>query len=92
MVCCVVLLLVCCVFVLCLYLSLQDYTHFHLDTNLTKVDVTANITTFNLALLGVLANLHGTVSPGLAPFADVLMQAISTYVGVCSCLCMHVWM
>ena len=58
--------------------AVQDYTHFHLDTNLTKVDVTANITTFNLALLGVLANLHGTVAPEYRPFVDVLLQAIST--------------
>ena len=55
----------------------QDYTHFHLDPNLTTVDVSANITTFNLALLGVLANLHGNVSPEYRPFVDVLMQAIS---------------
>lgn len=58
--------------------AVQDYTHFHLDTNLTKVDVNANITTFNLALLGVLANLHGNVSPEYRPFVDVLLQAIST--------------
>lgn len=65
--------MLCCA-VLCV---VQDYTHYHLDTNLTTVDVDANITTFNLALLGVLANLHGSVSPEYRPFVDVLLQAIS---------------
>lgn len=62
--------------------AVQDYTHFHLDTNLTQVDVNAPITTFNLALLGVLANLHGSVSPQYRPFVDVLMQAISRWAGM----------
>lgn len=57
----------------------KDYTHYHLDMNLTKVDVNANITTWNLGLLGVLANLHGSVAPEYRPFVDVLMQAISSY-------------
>jgi hypothetical protein len=59
----------------CCLLLLQDYTHYHLDTTLTQVDLNANITTFNLPLLGVLANLH--VSAEYRPFVDVLLQAIS---------------
>lgn len=63
--------------------------------NLTRADLAANITTFNLALLGVLANLHGNVAPEYRPFVDVLMQAISRQVFVvccavgrcCSCQC-----
>lgn len=62
---------------LCCACHVQDYTHYHLDTELTTADINANITTFNLALLGVLANLHGNVSPEYTPFVDVLMQAIS---------------
>jgi len=58
----------------------QDYTHYHLDTNLTRPELlSSNVTTFNLALLGVLANLHGSVSPQYRPFVDVLMQAISRW-------------
>lgn len=50
--------------------------------NLTRADLAANISTFNLALLGVLANLHGNVAPEYRPFVDVLMQAISRQVFV----------
>lgn len=61
---------------MCLTL-LQDYTYYVLDTNLTTADVDAPIATFNLALLGVLAVLHGNMPPRLVPFADLLMQAIA---------------
>lgn len=56
---------------------LQDYTYFVLDEAATTANLTAPIATLNLALLGVLANLHGALSPHLVPFADVLMQAIA---------------
>jgi hypothetical protein len=63
--------------------AVQDYTHYHLDMNATRADLmAANITTFNLALLGVLANLHGNVAPEYRPFVDVLMQAISRQVSI----------
>eukprot|EP00878_Enallax_costatus_P036093 GHUV01040388.1.p1 GENE.GHUV01040388.1~~GHUV01040388.1.p1 ORF type:complete len:340 (+),score=51.51 GHUV01040388.1:509-1528(+) len=57
----------------------KDYNYYTLDTNLTTADPTAPIATFNLALLGVLAKLHAATSPRLVPFADLLMQIISSY-------------
>lgn len=58
-------------------MPLQDHTYFKLDSNLTAADPDAPIATFNLPLLGVLAALHGNVSPGLLPFVDLLMKVLA---------------
>jgi hypothetical protein len=55
----------------------QDYTYFKLDDNLTEADPNAPIATFNMPLLGVLASLHGNVSPRLVPFVDLLMHVLA---------------
>jgi hypothetical protein len=55
----------------------QDYTYFKLDHNLTEADPDAPIATFNMPLLGVLASLHGNVSPRLVPFVDLLMHVLA---------------
>ncbi|WIA16356.1 hypothetical protein OEZ85_013054 [Tetradesmus obliquus] len=57
----------------------KDHTYFKLDSNLTAADPDAPIATFNLPLLGVLAALHGNVSPGLLPFVDLLMKVLASY-------------
>eukprot|EP00775_Hariotina_reticulata_P003236 gene3236-3513_t len=61
----------------------KDYTYYVFDRELTPahVDPGANITTFNLALLGVLSMLHGKLSPAVLPWADLLMEMISSYQG-----------
>jgi hypothetical protein len=58
---------------------MQDYTYYVFDQERTAphVDPGANITTFNLALLGVLSMLHGHLPPAVVPWADLLMQFIS---------------
>ncbi|KAF6251207.1 CD36 family-domain-containing protein [Scenedesmus sp. NREL 46B-D3] len=56
-----------------------DYTYFKLDRNLTAADPDASIATFNMPLLGVLAALHGNVSPRLVPFVDLLLHVLASY-------------
>jgi hypothetical protein len=58
----------------------QDHTFFLLDKNQTTADLHAPIATFNLPLLGVLAALHGNVSPRLVPFVDLLMHVLARWV------------
>lgn len=57
----------------------QDYSHFTFEPALSGADGSAPIATLNLALLGVLAALRGTVSPSLLPWADLLLKAISRH-------------
>jgi hypothetical protein len=56
--------------------SSQEYRYYKLIPEDTKANVTAPIATFNMALLGVLAQLHSSTSTRWQPFVDVLMAVI----------------